>query len=144
MTSTILLATDGSDPSRQAEDFVIEHFTPEGHRLHVVHVIPEMPHPYASADVNAQVQTRLIEGAEELLDQVRERLEETGFDVATEVLYGDPGEKITDAADEFGADVVVMGRRGRGTVGELMLGSVSRYVIHHTHRPVMVVPARKE
>lgn len=141
MSTEVLLATDGSDPARRAEDFIRDHLDPDGQTVHVVNVITELPHPYARADVNAEVQTRLFEAAEALLDEARDRLEEGGFTVSTEVLHGNPGPAIVDCASERSPDSIVMGRRGRGTVGELVLGSVSRYVVHHVQIPVTVVPA---
>jgi nucleotide-binding universal stress UspA family protein len=52
---------------------------------------------------------------------------------------GRPATVITEVADEVGADVIVIGRRGRSGVGELLLGSVSHEVVLHTKRPVLVV-----
>ncbi|MFM7578374.1 MAG: universal stress protein, partial [Microcystaceae cyanobacterium] len=37
-------------------------------------------------------------------------------------------------------DVIVVGHRGRWGLSEILLGSVSNYVFHHAHCPVLVVP----
>jgi nucleotide-binding universal stress UspA family protein len=47
---------------------------------------------------------------------------------------------ILDAADEFDATLVVVGARGHSTVESLLLGSVSAAIVHHSTRPVLVVP----
>lgn len=141
MSFEVMLATDGSEPAHRAERFIRDHLDPNTHTVHAVNVITELPHPYARADVNAEVQTRLFEAAEQLLEEVRGRLEDDGFTVSTEVLHGNPGAAIADGASERAVGSIVMGRRGRGTVGELVLGSVSRYVVHHVEVPVTVVPA---
>lgn len=49
---------------------------------------------------------------------------------------------VVAAADEHGAAVVVVGSRGRSAVREIVLGSVAMGTLHHSHRPVMVVPSR--
>jgi nucleotide-binding universal stress UspA family protein len=52
---------------------------------------------------------------------------------------GNPGRIICDLAYSYGADLIVMGRRGRSGLTELFLGSVSNYVLHHAPCSVHVV-----
>ncbi len=52
---------------------------------------------------------------------------------------GNPGRIICDLAHSYGADLIVMGRRGRSGLMELFLGSVSNYVLHHAPCSVHVV-----
>lgn len=54
---------------------------------------------------------------------------------------GSPGLTICDVARNWGADLIVIGRRGHlSKVEEFLLGSVSNYVLHHAPCTVMVVP----
>jgi hypothetical protein len=48
---------------------------------------------------------------------------------------------ILAVGGEVGADVIVLGTRGRSGVTSPMLGSVSHAVVHHADRPVLGVPA---
>lgn len=52
---------------------------------------------------------------------------------------GRPATVITAVADRLGADVIVVGRRGRGGFRELLLGSVSHELVLHSKTPVLVV-----
>lgn len=52
---------------------------------------------------------------------------------------GSPGRVICDLALSWGADLIVVGRRGRSGLTELLLGSVSNYVLHHARCSVFVV-----
>lgn len=58
-------------------------------------------------------------------------------DVRTHVLNAHPVQALVDHSK--GADLLVVGSRGRGGFGGLVLGSVSQGVLHHAHCPVMVV-----
>jgi nucleotide-binding universal stress UspA family protein len=46
---------------------------------------------------------------------------------------------IAAVADRENADVIVVGRRGRGGVAELLLGSASHELVLHSKRPVLVI-----
>ena len=51
---------------------------------------------------------------------------------------GNPGEQLCLAADTEGADMIVTGTRGLGTVRRTLMGSVSDCILHHSHVPVLV------
>lgn len=52
---------------------------------------------------------------------------------------GEPSQEICRAAEEWNADLVVIGRRGHQGLSEIVLGSVSNYVVHHAPCSVLVV-----
>ena len=82
---------------------------------------------------NVKKTTKLMENYESQCEQVK--LPKTPF-----VVTGKPGEMIVELAESKMADIIVMGSRGLNGVRRTFLGSVSDYVIHHTHLPVLVVP----
>ena len=53
-------------------------------------------------------------------------------------VHGHPAEALIDRSAD--ADLLVVGRRGQGGFKEMLLGSVSRDVVHHASCPVVVIP----
>ena len=71
-----------------------------------------------------------------------EKLIEAGVKAQGEVrstIFGYAAREIVDDAIEHGADVIVMGSRGRGDLKGLLLGSTAHKVIHLADRPVLIV-----
>ena len=53
---------------------------------------------------------------------------------------GPPVEVLLRTAQEFDADLIVVGRRGAGGSSDLLLGSTSHQVAERASRPVLIVP----
>ena len=58
-----------------------------------------------------------------------------------EVARGDPARSIVSAAKRVNADLIVMGTHGHGAMYNLLVGSVTKGVIKHSARPVLLIPA---
>lgn len=53
-------------------------------------------------------------------------------------LSGEAGHAIVKAAEAEGASCIVTGTRGQGKIRRTILGSVSDYILHHSHVPVLI------
>ncbi len=60
-------------------------------------------------------------------------------EVETDVVIGHPGTEIVGYAKQIKADLIIMGSRGMSAVAELLIGSVSEYVVRHASCPVTIV-----
>jgi nucleotide-binding universal stress UspA family protein len=79
---------------------------------------------------------------EKCLNELRhsaETLQDKGVTVEFSQTAGDPGRVICDLATNWGADLIMVGHRGRTGLSEFLLGSVSNYVMHHAPCSVLVV-----
>lgn len=56
---------------------------------------------------------------------------------------GDPGLQICEVASHWEADLIVVGRRGHRGLSEVLLGSVSNYVLHYAPCSVLIVQGVK-
>jgi nucleotide-binding universal stress UspA family protein len=75
----------------------------------------------------------------ELDEDWTKRLREMGVQYRTVMEDGRPASVIAQVADSVDADVIVVGRRGRGGVAELVLGSVSHELVLHSKRPILLI-----
>jgi len=146
---TILAAIDFSAASERAFDYARAVAKHAGATLHVLHAwrAPPWSPPIGSLPVE---QTTLIESAldswrrsaEQELDARRKRAEGDGVACQTRLEIGVASETIARAAKELGADLVLVGARGRSALAHVLLGSAAERVMRISDCPVLVVPER--
>jgi nucleotide-binding universal stress UspA family protein len=83
------------------------------------------------------IKSDLIKSQQILVDRVFKDTK-----VWTFVEEGKPYEIILKVANEWGADLLVIGTHGRTGISHLLLGSVSEHVVRHTSIPVLVIPSK--
>lgn len=89
-----------------------------------------------------QIQSRLTQEREEARDWLTrygQRAMAEGVPTEWDLKTGEAGIAIRELASSWNADLIVVGRRGRQGLTEVILGSVSNYVIHHAPCCVLVV-----
>jgi nucleotide-binding universal stress UspA family protein len=136
--NTIVVGIDGSEPSRRALEWAADEARLRNARLRVVHSWFEvLVGLYAAPVVYEQIAAEEI--AQERLDKAVASIPDGSPELLVEpVLVHDRAESVLVHESE-GADLLVVGSRGRGSVAELVLGSVSHHVLHHARCPVVVV-----
>ena len=130
----ILVAYDGSDASRRALERVTR-FMKEADVAIVTVARPiYRDPPYTGyADPKDEDEQRQV------LTAARDALARAGISATGLAPVVDPGDEILAAAKAFEAELVVIGARSLGTVGRLVLGSVSTKVMHESDCDVLVV-----
>jgi nucleotide-binding universal stress UspA family protein len=136
----ILIATDGSAPSREAVQFGLELAEEHAAEVTFVHVVPVLDRSFADGiGVPAAVPHHIDELDRKPIDEALALAAEHDVDAKAELLAGIPADEIVACADALDADLIVLGSRGRGAIATALLGSVSRSVLHEARRPVLVV-----
>jgi nucleotide-binding universal stress UspA family protein len=82
---------------------------------------------------------RWIEDGQALLKRYQEEAASHGVLTESEYQVGEAGHLLCEVAEDWGADLVVVGRRGRTGLAEALLGSVSNHVVHHAPCSVLVI-----
>ncbi len=142
--SGILVAIDGSHNASRALEWAIEEAAIRKADLTVL-TVHSVPATYWSG------RPALLPGDEDTLDEVRKLAEAAvskavaaqgdsqPASVTVTAVHGFPAEAIIGASAS--SDLLVIGSRGSGGFGTLLMGSISSQVVHHAKCPVAVVPA---
>jgi nucleotide-binding universal stress UspA family protein len=133
LPKNILLATDGSGDARMAAWAAANLSEKAGAELHIIHVWQSVPHPVIDPGNYEEEARRTLEEETRLVSDAG------GVVGEAHLMMGTPVDAILDLGEELGADLIVVGSRGHGALGRLVLGSVSEGVVHHSTRPVLVL-----
>jgi nucleotide-binding universal stress UspA family protein len=146
--SRVVVGIDGSNDANQALAWAAAEAVLRGADLWVVHVwslphpdsptaMPPMGLPPMVSEEDAERHARDLLGAtvDGVLDGVGQRPEV----VESVLVQGHAVEALTDAAK--GANLLVVGSRGRGGFHGLQLGSISQQLAHHAPCPLVIVRA---
>lgn len=155
MFQRILVALDRSNSCRSVLEEAIGVAKPTA-QLHLVTVVPPMelgyPNPvYLSMEGMQGVWTTELyqshqaswqqqqQESEQWLRSQIDFVKRQGLNADWTCPIGTPGTTLCDIATTWNADLIMMGRRGRTGFSELLLGSVSNYVMHHAPCSVLTV-----
>jgi nucleotide-binding universal stress UspA family protein len=134
----ILLAVDRSEGADRAVRFLAEQSLFPPSPLTALTVCPSPPFVGLLPESARQYGQA---SASDYLKAVKERLSARGYEVEPRIVEGDPAAAILAHAAREGIDLVVMGARGFHGMKRWLLGSISRKVLVHTSKSVLIVPA---
>jgi nucleotide-binding universal stress UspA family protein len=136
----ILVGVDGSEVGRRALAMAADLASRYGARLTVCSVVEPVfvpPEPYGFQSGALEAANR--EYARKVVNESADIARKAGVDAETQVLVGAPADLLVETATSLGADLIVVGSRGRRAVARMLLGSVSDRVAHLAQRPVLIV-----
>ena len=140
MLSKILAAVDGSDNSFRALDHAIFLAKKVEAHLTAIHVVENPPTVYVESQrLLNELLTKYKAESAKVLDRCKQAAEISGVNIETVLAEGDAATNIVAYAQREGFDLVVIGSRGLGKFKEMVLGSTSSKVLHHTKSAVLIV-----
>jgi len=137
----ILLGIDDSKFSGEGLRAIVSQFRSENTEVKVLHVLqpyvpltpPEMSQGYAPELENQN------EPARTLVEQAADQLRSAGFKADTAVEVGDVRECILDSAEQWGADLIVVGCHGKGGIESFLLGNAAESIARYAKCSVEIV-----
>lgn len=139
-TAKIVVAVDGSENSVEAVRWAVG-FASSGTTIECVRVWDATPvtvgaDQFFFPDVGDVAREHFFEE----MDALTAELDLGGRDIELESTFveGRIRQELSKAAES--ADLLVMGARGHGAIGAVLLGSVSTWLLHHVKRPMVIVP----
>jgi nucleotide-binding universal stress UspA family protein len=145
MYQQIVVGTDGSAGAEVAVDAAIELARLTGASLHVVnaHKLTSAFQLGAAAEVGIVPDVTAANDAvaahsKTICEQVAARAGQSGVQIETHSIAGDPADALIRVAEDANADLIVVGNRGM-TGARRVLGSVPNKVSHHCPASVLIV-----
>ena len=141
----IVVGVDSSQASQRALDWSLVEAEAHHEPLHVVLAVDPVP-PYvtyyavAAMVSDEEILTEARKTAQEMVDKaIADHGTTPTVEITVEAALGQPAHVLVEKSHN--ARLLVVGTRGAGGFGRLLLGSVSSAVVHHAVCPVTVVPA---
>ena len=134
------MPVDGSDNSYRALDAALLLSEKLGSIITVIHVMEEVPITHIGWEkmLNELLEAYKKENQDILL-KCSEIANQKGLTVKTFLIEGNPASAILDYNKKEKFDLVIMGSRGLGKFKELILGSVSSKIVHHSPCAVLLI-----
>lgn len=137
----ILLPVDGSAHAERATQHVIAMLQGcGGHQVLLINVQEPIDAPEVRSHMRAdEIEAMQTSRGGDALVSARALLDQVGIAYTPDVLLGPIAETIVQFATSHHCDQIVMGTRGLGAIGGVLMGSVTTKLLHLTHLPVTLV-----
>lgn len=146
MINKILVALDYGDTCQSVFEQAISLAQATQSALKMLNVLAferdySLSSPYSDQDWRAyQTQYKALEtGSSKQLEEFAQQAKEAGVAAEVTQKIGNAGPVICELGKAWKADLIIVGSHGRKGLSEMLLGSVSNYVVHHATCSVMVV-----
>jgi len=144
----LLVPVDFSDVTERVIASAEELACAFGAKIWLIHCVSELPNYVSMGEMplvvplsDESIPERFANESRQLED-LAARVKRKGVLIESLLVLGTAVDEILSAVNQYDIDWVIMGSHGHGSIYELMVGTVTKAVLNHATRPVLVVPAR--
>lgn len=137
----VVVPVDGSENAKRAAEFGSRLAHAAGKPLRLLFVFSVVGDEIVGLAglSKEQIDAAMHRAARRVFDEIRGELGDAATDSGELVLYGDPAEEILEFVQAHPESLVVMGRRGKGPIERVLLGSVCDKVVRHAAGAITLV-----
>jgi nucleotide-binding universal stress UspA family protein len=148
MLKHVVIPLDGSNLAEDAIEHALNIVEPNGKITLVSAVeVPDVPiygyYPATVGNDYEEANNQLLPYARHYLQGIADDLSHRGFIVKIEAQIGDPAQVITDTAEKYKVDAIVMSTHGRSGLSRWLFGSVANKVLSAKLCPVYIIPSKE-
>ncbi|VVB55466.1 Universal stress protein [uncultured archaeon] len=140
----ILIATDGSEYTKNAVDYGIDLAKNTGAKLLTIYVVDTAA--FASIPMDAAWESMyelLKQEGDAAIKYVADKAKAEGLEVEGNLIEGHPADEIIKYSEKNSVSLIIMGTLGKSGLDRFLLGSVAEKVVRNSKIPVLVVHTKK-
>jgi len=140
----ILIATDGSEYTKNAVDYGIDLAKNTGAKLLTIYVVDTAA--FASIPMDAAWESMyelLKQEGDAAIKYVADKAKAEGLEIEGNLIEGHPADEIIKYSEKNSVSLIIMGTLGKSGLDRFLLGSVAEKVVRNSKIPVLVVHAKK-
>lgn len=116
-----------------------------GAKVWMTHIVAPDP-DFIGYDVGPQTErdfiARKFHEKHIALQEIANKLKNEGIKITPLLLQGPTVETILEEADDIDADMIITGSHGHGMMYNIFIGSISKEILKHSTRPVLIIPVK--
>jgi len=144
LVEKILIATDGSEYTKNAVDYGVDLAKSTGAKLLAIYVVDTAAFASIPMDAAWESMYELLKQEGDLaIKYVAEKADAEGLKFEGTLIEGHPADEIIKYSEKNSISLIVMGTLGKSGLDRFLLGSVAEKVVRNSKIPVLVVRGKR-
>lgn len=137
--NNILVPTDFSPNAYKAMEYAVEVANAAGATIQLVHTYKVSNKAGMLISIEAHIEEDVRKEMDQMLDHFGPKMKQGAY-IKTQILRGETIQTLAKLAEQWPADLIIMGTQGASGLKEIFFGSVTSGVISQTKVPLLAIP----